>query len=48
MHMKYVGDAVIDLYNKRAELRGMRITYEAPMLRHFTARLEPLETVGAR
>ncbi len=47
MHMKYVGDAVIDLYQRRDALRGMRITYEAPVLRHFTARLEPLEAVSA-
>ncbi len=42
-HMNYVADAVIDLYRHREELRGLRITHEAPVLRHFTARLEPVE-----
>jgi tyrosine phenol-lyase len=46
MHMKYVADAVVDLFKKRNELRGLRITHEAPVLRHFTARLEPVEPVA--
>jgi tryptophanase len=41
-HMRYVADSVIELYRRRDRLRGLRITYEAPMLRHFTARLEEL------
>ena len=41
-HMRYVADSVIELYRHRDRLRGLRITYEAPMLRHFTARLEEL------
>ncbi|MBI5836913.1 MAG: tryptophanase [Candidatus Eisenbacteria bacterium] len=42
MHMKYVADAVIDLFTRREELAGLRIVHEAPVLRHFTARLEPI------
>ena len=41
-HMRYVAESVIDLYRRRADLRGLRLTYEAPTLRHFTARLESL------
>jgi tyrosine phenol-lyase len=41
-HMRYVADSVIELYNNREKLRGLRLTYEAPVLRHFTARLEAL------
>lgn len=43
LHIKYVADAVIELYKKRDSARGMKITYEAPVLRHFTARLEFLK-----
>jgi tryptophanase len=39
-HMRYVADSVIDLYRHRERLGGLRITHEAPVLRHFTARLE--------
>ncbi len=41
-HIDYVSEIVIDVYNKRDTLKGMKITYEAPMLRHFTARFEEL------
>ena len=41
-HIDYVIECVIELYQKRAHLPGYRITYEAPMLRHFTARFEPI------
>lgn len=39
-HLQYVGDAVIRLYERREQMRGLRLTYEAPVLRHFTAQLE--------
>jgi tyrosine phenol-lyase len=41
-HMRYVADSVIELHQRRDRIRGMRITHEAPVLRHFTARLEEL------
>jgi len=41
-HMRYVADSVIQLYREREKLRGLRLTYEAPVLRHFTARLEEI------
>ncbi len=41
-HMRYVADSVIQIHRKRDRIRGMRITHEAPVLRHFTARLEEL------
>jgi tyrosine phenol-lyase len=40
--LRYVADVAGEVYRKREELRGLRLTYEAPFLRHFTARLEPL------
>ena len=42
-HMRYVAESVIELHRRRERLKGLRITYEAPVLRHFTARLEELE-----
>jgi tryptophanase len=41
-HMRYVAESVIQLYREAERLRGLRITHEAPVLRHFTARLEEL------
>jgi tryptophanase len=41
-HMDHVARSLGEVWARRAELRGFRLTYEAPVLRHFTARLEPL------
>lgn len=41
-HIDYVSEVVIDAYNNRNDLKGFKIVYEAPMLRHFTARFEPI------
>ena len=41
-HIDYVIECVLDVYSRRNMLNGYRITYEAPQLRHFTARFEPL------
>ena len=39
-HLDYVADAIIELYGKREQIRGMRYTYQPPFLRHFTGRFE--------
>jgi len=41
-HIDFVSEVVIETFNKRNEMRGLKFTYEAPMLRHFTARFEPV------
>ena len=41
-HVDYVAEVILHVYAGRARLRGYRIVEEAPFLRHFTARLEPL------
>jgi tryptophanase len=46
-HMRYVAESVIDLHRRREQLKGLRITYEAAVLRHFTARLEELSDAEA-
>lgn len=42
-HIDYVAEVIIDVYNKRDSLKGYNIVYEAPMLRHFTAKFEPIK-----
>lgn len=40
-HMDYVAAALINVYNRRDEIkRGYRIKYEPPIMRHFTVALE--------
>ena len=41
-HMNYVADVIRRVWARRDALRGLRITWAPPMLRHFTARLEPI------
>ena len=41
-HMNYVAESIIELYRNREKIRGLKIVYEAPVLRHFTARLEEI------
>ncbi len=41
-HMDYLTEVIIDVFEKRESLRGYKISYEAPLLRHFTARFERL------
>jgi tryptophanase len=45
-HIDYVAEVVLDVWSRRREIRGLRLVYEAPFLRHFTARLEPLPAEG--
>ena len=39
-HLDYVAQVISDLYRQRDAVRGVRITYQSPRLRHFTARFE--------
>jgi tryptophanase len=42
-HIDYVVEVILEVWKKRDRVRGMKLSYEAPFLRHFTAKLEPLE-----
>ena len=42
-HLKYVGESVIELFNNPGIVKPLKVVYEAPFLRHFTARLEELD-----
>jgi tyrosine phenol-lyase len=39
-HMDYVVEAAQQVYKRRETIRGMKIVYERPFLRHFTARFQ--------
>ena len=39
-HIDYTADAIIRIAKAKEEIRGLRITYESPVLRHFTARFD--------
>jgi tryptophanase len=41
-HIDYVIECVVEVFNNRQKLPGYKIVYQAPQLRHFTARFEPL------
>ncbi len=41
-HIDYVLEVILEVYKKRSALKGYRITYQAPMLRHFTAQFEEI------
>ncbi len=43
-HIDYVVEAVVELHQHRDKLHGLRIIEEPASLRHFTARLDELET----
>lgn len=42
-HIDYVAEIFDDILEKRSQAKGYRILYEPKFLRHFTARLEPLD-----
>ncbi len=42
-HIDYVIEVVKHVHDRRDELKGLKLTYEAPMLRHFTARFTTVD-----
>ncbi len=46
-HIDYVVEVILEVFKRRQQIHGLRLTYEAPFLRHFTARLEPAAQVMA-
>lgn len=43
-HMAFVADTVALTHGRRETVRGLRFVYEPPILRHFTARFEPVRS----
>jgi len=40
-HIDYVVEVILEVWRRREKIRGLCLTYQAPFLRHFTARLQP-------
>jgi len=40
-HIDYVVEVILEVWKNRNSIRGLNLLYQAPFLRHFTARLEP-------
>jgi tryptophanase len=45
-HVDYVVEVILEVWKRRQQIRGLKLTYEASFLRHFTARLAPLENAS--
>ena len=41
-HIDYVAEVIIEVFNKRKEIKGLQITEESEYLRHFTVKLKPI------
>lgn len=41
-HMDIVVEGLKNLYKRRKEIKGLKMVYEPPILRHFTARFKPV------
>jgi tryptophanase len=41
-HIDYVVETVLEVWKRRDRIRGLKITYQAQFLRHFTAHLKPV------
>lgn len=42
-HFDYILEGMSEIVTRKNDLRGLRMTYEPPFLKHFTARFEPLK-----
>ena len=41
-HIDYVVEVILEVWKRRQQIRGLKLVYEAPFLRHFTARFARL------
>lgn len=41
-HIDYVAEVIIEVFQEREKIKGLAIIEEAPVLRHFTAKLRPV------
>jgi tyrosine phenol-lyase len=46
-HIDYVVEVILQVWKKRENIQGLKLAYEAPFLRHFTAKLEPANQPAA-
>ncbi len=45
-HIDYVIEVILEVWKKREQISGLKLTYEPPFLRHFTAKFEKLRAAG--
>jgi tyrosine phenol-lyase len=45
-HLDFVVESVVKLYHERERISGFEFEYEAPVLRHFTARFRPVQALA--
>lgn len=41
-HLDYVAETIVQVYHQRSDIGGLRMTHAPAVLRHFTARFEPV------
>lgn len=41
-HIDYVAEVIIEVFKRREKIKGLQITFETPLLRHFTAQFKQL------
>ncbi len=41
-HIEYVVEVILEVWKRRAEIRGYEVVHQAPFLRHFSARMKPV------
>jgi len=41
-YIDHVIEVILEVWKRREQIRGLKLTYGAPFLRHFTARLHPI------
>jgi tyrosine phenol-lyase len=46
-HIDYVIEVLLEVWQRRKQVTGLRLDYQAPFLRHFTARLSPIAANAA-
>ncbi len=44
-HIDYVAEVIIEVFQQRKAIKGLEIIEEAPALRHFTAKLKPVQKI---
>jgi tyrosine phenol-lyase len=42
-HVEYVVEVILDVWRRREKIIGYELVHQAPFLRHFTARLKPVQ-----
>jgi tryptophanase len=45
-HIDYVVEVILQVWTNRRQIRGLQLIHEAPFLRHFTAKLAPVEAMA--